>query len=222
MKPLVLFFAAAWFAASSVCADITLVQQVESESTGKAGTQVTLRAKDAKIRIDMGSEMSTISDSTSGTTTTLVHQTKMAMQMPPGVMKQMSEAIKDDDAAKPEEPQYKPTGRRETISGFACEEYEVTTQGKKILSWFTKDIPDAATIAASLKNIQANMPGIQTGSDAFERMPGFPVRTVIEVPGMDKTIITLISVSADPLEKEIFNVPDGYQTVTIPATLPTR
>ena len=40
----------------------------------------------------------------------------------------------------------KATGKKETINGYACEEYEVNANGGKMDLWITKDVPAAANV----------------------------------------------------------------------------
>ena len=76
-------------------ADLVLQQNVESAMIN--GT-ITTQIKGDKIRVDMPSSpqgaMSTIMDLSSGDSTTLLHQQKVAMKVPGAEIKQMAENLK--------------------------------------------------------------------------------------------------------------------------------
>jgi len=197
-------------------ADLTLTQQMETgQSSEKA--LIHTKIKDGKIRTDVGREMSAIIDSRTGDTTSLLHVQKAVVKLSGADIK-AAQAAATKDAATPEAPT--PTGRKETISGFECEEYVSTFNGQKIEVWLAKNVPDLDEIYSQLSALKSSGgPESQWFSDP--EFKGIPVRTVAEVPGGGAAVITLVSISRDPLPDSDFDIPNDYQELKMP-TIPGR
>ena len=203
--------------ASSGFADITIVQKLETADGDKLTDDITIHAADNKIRVDMGSEMSTISDDEKKKIVTLIHGQKMAMEMPAVVMDQMkarmASAVTGD--LKPES--FTPTGRKEKISGFECEEYTYSIQGQKVSSWFAKDLKENGEVAAAFKSLAKSSNPMASSLAQFDAMPGVPIRTIIDLPGAGVTTVTIEKISTDKIPSSVFAIPAGYKSMGMPA-----
>lgn len=202
---------------TSAFADLTLSQKIEQEG-GKEGEQtITLKIKDGKVRMDAGTQASTIIDIKTGDMQTLMHNQKMVMAVPGAMVKamqQMAQKQGDAGAGKVEVP--KATGRKETINGYACEEYEMTASGSKVTMWLTKDLPEAESM---LKQMAALSPenNIYAGMAEDHAISGFPMRSTIVGTDGKTTSVSVVGLSLDPLPAADFAAPSGYKPVAMPA-----
>lgn len=209
-KFLPLLFAAVL--ATAAHADLTITQKVQQEAQPAADLTVTMKIKGQKMRMDASPKVSTIIDLKSGDIQNLMHDQKMVMTIPGALMKSMQQAAAPA-AAGTEVP--KPTGNKETITGFACEEYILNSQGAKVNVWLTKDLPAAQKIMSEVAALSPNDP-FQLALKGQE-IDGFPLRTVIETPGGGKTTMTVLAVNESPLADSEFSVPSGYKAMQMPS-----
>ena len=198
--------------ATAAHADLTITQKVQQEAQPAADLTVTMKIKGQKMRMDASPKISTIIDLKSGDIQNLMHDQKMVMTIPGALMKSMQQAAAPA-AAGTEVP--KPTGNKETISGFACEEYTLNSQGAKVNVWLTKDLPAAQKIMSEVAALSPNDP-FQLALKGRE-IDGFPLRTVIETPGGGKTTMTVLAVNESPLADSEFSVPSGYKAMQMPS-----
>lgn len=205
-KPLLLLAAIAL--AATVRADLTVTEQ--SVADGKTVTSVT-KYKGDKVRMDATPEASVIFDLKSGEFVTLVHSQKAAMTMPGAAIKTMLNSAASE--IKMDAP--KATGNKETISGYECQEYVMNFNGGTIRMWLTDQLPAAQKLAADLAAL--------SGDGAFatlmknQSIPGYPLKTVMEVPNMPATTKTVVSILKEDLPDSDFKVPSGYKSVSMPA-----
>jgi hypothetical protein len=218
MKPLVTTLVACVLVASAR-ADLTITQQLKQDAPGGAkgmDTTLTMKVKGEKVRMDGLPQMSSIVDLKSGDVTSLSHAEKMVMTIPGAAVKQMADA-QAQQTPKLDPP--KATGKKDTIGGFACEEYETSLNGAKIQLWLTKDLPKVEEAMKKMAEMSAN-------TDPFQRVmkdqniSGFPMRTVMEMPGMGTLTMTVLSVSEDPIPDADFAVPADYKKVSMPGGMP--
>ncbi len=210
MKTHVLF---AFLALGIARADLTLTQQMETPQGGQPAL-VHTKIKDGKIRTDVGRDITAIIDSRTGDTTSLLHAQKAVVKLSGADIKAAQASLSKEAGETPEAP--KPTGRKETISGFECEEYVSTFNGQKIEVWLAKNVPDLDEIYEQLSALRASSgPESQWFTDP--NLKGIPIRTIAEVPGAGKATITLVSINRDPLPASDFEIPGGYQEIKMPA-----
>ncbi len=200
--------------ALNVHADLTITQKIQQEGQPAADMTVNMKIKDQKIRMDAGPQMSTIVDLKSGDMKTLLHDRKMVMTIPGSLIKSMQQAATSAGGGGAEEPM--PTGNKETINGFACEEYSLTAQGAKVNVWLTKDLPAAQKIMSEVTSLSPDSDPFQ-GALKGQKIDGFPMRTVIQMPGAGKATMTVVAVSESALDDAEFSVPSGYKTMQMPS-----
>jgi hypothetical protein len=202
--------------AAAAHADLTITQKVESEAQPDAGMTMTMKIKGKKVRMDVNPKVSTIMDVQSGDVQTLMHEQKVVMAISGDMVKNMRQAQQDamGDPSKAEVP--KPTGKKETITGFECEEYEATVNGIKMQMWLTQNLPAAQKVMDELASLSPNTDPFK-GLLKENKISGFPMKSVIETPDGKKTSITVVALSEAPLPESEFVVPSGYKAMQMPA-----
>jgi len=220
MKLLPVSFLLAAFATSAF-ADLTLSQKIEQEGQTQGDQIITLKIKDGKVRVDAGPQVSTIIEIKTGDMETLMHDRKMIMAVP-GVMvkamQKMAQQTLDGNTGKVEAP--KATGRKETINGYACEEYETTTNGSKVTMWLTKDLPEAESMLNQMATLSPES-NIYAGMGDKAAVSGFPMRSTMVDANGKVTSVTVVGLSQDPLPAADFSAPSGYKRMATP-TMPER
>lgn len=195
-------------------ADLTLIQELEKPGHGEKVVLET-KIKGTKVRTDMSEQASAILDTTTGDSVTLIHKQKMAMRVPAAMAKLAEQKILGDRADQ-EPPRPKPTGKKETINGFPCEEFVTEANGAKISIWATPANEQMKEVTAQLTKISSKM---NPFGEFFtgEGFDGFPIRTVVTTDNGLTTKMTLISLRSDELSDKEFEVPDDYREVAMPA-----
>ncbi|HRJ71780.1 MAG TPA: DUF4412 domain-containing protein [Terrimicrobiaceae bacterium] len=200
-------------ALATVRADLTVTQEFQQESPAQKMT-VTMKIKGDKVRMDGNPEVTTLIDVKSGDTKNLMHSQKKVMAIPGALIKQIQAAQSAGKSAdKIAEP--KATGRTETISGYACEEYEIDAEGTKIQVWLTKDLPAAQRVMSDLAKLSADADPLKGMLDG-EKLEGFPMKTVIQPASGGKATVTVVALNEDPLPEADFEVPKGYEAMQMP------
>ncbi len=207
MKKLLLILATAALAATAR-ADLTITEQVVQG--GKTTTSVT-KYKGDKVRMDATPEASVIFNLKTGDFVTLAHAQKAAMTMSGDAMKSMLNSAASE--IKMEPPQA--TGKKETISGYECQEYVMKVNGGTIHMWLTDQLPAAQKLAADLAALSGDGPFAAMMKS--QNIPGYPLKTVTEIPDMPTSTKTVVSLLKDDLPDSDFEVPKGYKSMAMPA-----
>ena len=202
-------------------ADLLITQKVEG--MGPAGMETTTKVKGDKMRVDATPEISVIVDVKSGDMINLMHAQKAYLKVSGDMAKAMMEQMKQGQGgAAAAKPELKPTGKKEAINGYACEEYLGTANGMKFNFMLTKALPNYEAALKQLADAMKNGPLAQQtqgmGLD-FGALPGFPLRTTLEVGGQKMTS-TVTNVSTALLPDADFNLPAGYQEMAMPSLTP--
>jgi len=200
-------------------ADITITQTV-SPGEGKPDMEVITKFKGDKLRVDTGNMVSAIVDGASGDVTTLIHGQKMYMVMPASVIQAMNSqaqaAAKFGGDGAGETPDLKPTGRTDTIEGMKAEEYEAAAQGSTMKVWITKDVPNLDSLMEQLSKFSKVSQQSQPGGIDYDKLPGFPVKTVVESPQLGQIETVVTSVEEGEVSESEFEMPSGYKKVEMP------
>jgi Domain of unknown function (DUF4412) len=186
----------------------------ELENAGQV-QQVTLKIKDAKVREDIGGQNSAIIDATTGETTLLLHPQKAFLKISPEQLKEQAKALKDLLGTKAENPgniELKPTGKRETIKGFATEEYTTNFNGAQLSIFIAKEFPNYQKIVEALYQVQSGpaMDVLRSMSIPPENYPGLPIRTTENIMGQ-KIVVILDSAEETDLPDTDFAIPSDYK-----------
>lgn len=200
----------------SAPADLTLVQKIEEG--GAQASEMTIKIKGDKSRVDATPELATIYDSKTGDALQLMKEQKAVMHMSAAKMKAAAEMMKAYSGQTQPTTRAKltPTGKKETINGYEAEEYTAENAAFKTSYWIAPKYPDGAAILKQLQVINSNAwdPG-NMGVPNFNDLPGLPIRTVIWMNGTQITS-TLVSVKQDPVSETEFTVPKEYKEVQMP------
>lgn len=121
-------------------------------------------------------------------------------------------------ANRPAESASKKTGERVTINGFACERY--ISKGAEGIeeTWITSQLGDLRTVFEEVtEGIAKAMKQQADDEDEIrEQVPeGVPILTRELSPGSDLSIQEIKSIKRQPVEARLFEIPDGYQKVTM-------
>jgi hypothetical protein len=201
-------------------ADLTLVQKIDGVGQDM---ETTTNIKPGKMRVDTSATV-VIMDLKTGSLTSLMPAEKKYMKIPSQMAQVVFDSMKKSQGDQtPAPPVPTPTGKKETINGFACEEYNFTYRGSKGTLWLTTALPGyqaalqemaaaftQGPMAAMVKNI---------GVD-FTALPGFPIRTVTELKPGDTITSTTVSVSTKPIPDAEFDIPAGYTEMKMPSLTP--
>ena len=215
MKLTCLTIIAVFSLAFSVRGDLTIVQKVEGVGPM---SEMTMKIKGDKARVEVGPQMTTIIDGKTGEALTLMHEQKMLMRISAEQAKAAAAAMGQSMAAGADAAPMKvtPSGKKETINGYETEEYTYESPAMKASYWVSKTYPNLESI---MKQLQAISSQATTASPAgmpdFRHFPGFPLRTNVSMGGQQFTT-TVTSVKHDPLSDTEFAAPQGYQEMKMP------
>jgi hypothetical protein len=185
---------------TSLRADLTIVQRVDEKGMSRENS---VMFKEGHARFDMSPAASMIWDIKSGELVKLVHAKKSYIKIPTDGM---SPATPKDGGLA-----LTPTGKKDTISGYAADEYAGTISGTKATVWLTKAGPDDAGL---IKEMSAFY-----GMD-LAALPGFPVRIVYESAPGETFSATLLSVTPKPIADSVFVIPADYKPMSAPVPTP--
>jgi hypothetical protein len=201
----------------SARADLTLVQKVDGPGPD---SQMTMKIKNDKARVDVNPQMTTIIDGKTGEMVNLMHDQKGVLRMSGDKMKAAIEMArqfsgKGEKKETSQKPKLVATGKKEIVGGFETEQYTFETPDFKATYWIAPKYPNGAAI---LKQLQSVNPGIWKTSNSsmpdYKEFPGLPIKTLVSVAGREITT-TLVSVNQDPVSDAEFTVPNDYKEVNL-------
>ncbi len=199
----------------SARADLIIVQKVEG--AGPA-SEMTMKLKGDKMRVDMTPQVSTIFDSKTGEMLQLMKDQKTVVRMSGEKMKAMANTMKkyNGQTQTVEKPKLTPTGKKETINGYEAEEFAVQSPTFKASYWLAFKYPDGVAILKQLQSLSSTAwDPSNTGVPNFNDLPALPIKTVVSVSGTQLTS-TLVSVKQDPVNDAEFVVPKDFKEVQMP------
>jgi hypothetical protein len=209
--PSLAFFTLVHFAG----AGLILVEEMDQTGGPMPGkTEMTITASGDKARVDLGKQISSIVDSKTGTVTSLMHEQKMAMQLPEGTFDSIKKAGEAEKGKS--KPELKPTGKKETINGFACEEYLGKIKGMDVTFWVTKEVKNQKEILDQLSNLSGGTDPFQGALASGEDFPGFPIRTIMKTPELGTMTMTVVSIKNEDVPDSAFDIPADYQAISMP------
>lgn len=197
-----------------VRADLTILQEISSPDNPKSATVTTTKCKGDKLRVDVAATASMIIDGKKGEMISLVHQQKLAIPMSQAVQKMASQLA--EKGASPDLVQLQPTGRKETLIGFSCEEYTGTISGQKAAVWTTKDVPEYEEISQQFLSLSPQLRQYQGPLAGNAALQGFPLLTELTSADGKTTTIRVQAVSRDAIADSVFKIPDGYRKMELP------
>jgi hypothetical protein len=206
MKAKVLLGIALAFAATSIArADIVIEQTIESSV--QPTSKMTMKIKGTKLRTDVGDQMTSIVDTATFDSVTLMHPNKTIIKGNGDQLKAAAAAAAQDLGVKPVD-----TGKTEKVGGYKCSVWTVDVAGSTITIWATKDYPDYAAIKAEF-DTQTKASGLTNHHMAA--IDGMVLKTVANIGGTSITT-TLNSARKTPVDDSEFVTPDGYTEMKLP------
>ena len=207
--------------------------QASPGAIATAATNMTIRIKGDKARIDAPPKLTTIFDRSSGELINLLNDQKIVERVPPAKMKAIADTLNSSANNKPpsQKPKLNPTGQREMIDGYDTDQYTYDGPDFKATYWIAPNYPNGAAILAQLQSIKSELwDAANTKMPDFRDFPGLPIRMQVIVgkpshagahiggiPDHPTEIIsTVTGVSLDPIPDSEFTVPVDFKEMQLP------
>jgi hypothetical protein len=181
-----------------------------------------MKIKGDKIRADITSgpagPLSSIIDSATGESITLLHAQKMAMKSTGDQVKQAVEMAKKfaGGPSGPSTVKPKPTGQKEKVGDYECEIWTWAEGNLSTRYWISSNHPQAAVLKDLEKKMRKTALGAsQIGPDTTE-LAGVPLKTESDSNG-SKTTMSINSVKEAAVEAKDFETPADYQSMAMPS-----
>jgi len=204
-----------------------------SPSTAAAATNMTIKVKGDKARIDAPSQITAIFDGTTGELINLLNDQKTVVRISPDKMRAVADMLNKfgNDKAGSQKPTLTPTGQRETINGYDTEQYTYNGPDFKATYWIAPNYPNGAAVLAQLQSIKSEFwDAANTKMPDFRDFPGLPIRMRMIVAtensagghgaggsGHPMEITTTITgVSLDSVPDSQFTVPADFKETKLP------
>ena len=245
MKTAIYSLVLAFFVILPVRADLTIVystmvepasqaQKAQATSDGTvAGTNMTIRIKGDKARIDASPQMTAIFNGRTGELINLLNDQKTLIRFSPDKMRAIVDMLKtfSSNKAGSNKPRLTPPGQKETINGYDTEQYTYDGPDFKATYWIAPNYPNGAAVLAQLQSIKSELwDAANTKMPDFRDFPGLPIRMSMIVgkknhagehdasPSGHPTEITsnVTNVSLDSIADSQFAVPPGFKETKLP------
>lgn len=205
MKILVLFLLLA-----TARADWTITQKAEG---GINSSQMTLRIKGDKARLDVSTQISVLTDLATGDSTTLNHTSRVFLRIPASEAAKMRDAALGlKDGAAIAAPALTPTGRKEKLGEHECEVFTWALGELKVTDWIAAGYSNYLPILTVLARFQnaGLAKAAQPLMPPLESFPGMVIKREMNHRGTITTT-TLLSAKEAPLDAKLFDVPGDYK-----------
>ncbi len=196
--------------------DLTIVQEVVGSG---AVSQITIKLKGDKVRVEVTPQVTTIIENKSGDMLTLMNRERKFLRISAEKSKaiaEMASKYAGKTQAAPETAKLTSTGRKEMINGYEAEEYVREAASFKASYWVASKYPDSAAI---VKQLQAIIPAawndVAKGMLDYRDFPGLPLRTKVQTNGKE-IVSTITTIKQDALSEEEFSIPKDFQEMKIP------
>ncbi len=233
------------FVVLPVRADLTIVYSttVQPASHGQkaqptptavaAATNMTIKVKGDKARIDASPQITAIFDGTSGELINLLNDQKTIVRISPDKMRAIADMLNQfsSNKAGSDKPRLTPTGQREMINGYDTEQYSYEGPDFKATYWIAPNYPNGAAVLAQLQSIKSELwDAANTKMPDFRDFPGLPIRMRMIVgkanpadshggsaPDHPTEITsTITGVSLDSIADSVFTVPSNFKETKLP------
>lgn len=219
MKTFLATAAAAFVLTLTASADWVIESKIENP---QMNTNTITKIKGDKVRTDIASgpmgAMSSIIDTATGDSTQLIHGQKMAMKTSAAQMKQAMEMAKQMSGVKGDAAATKPqaSGQKEKVGEYDCEIWTWSAGEASAKFWVATNHPQAAALREMEKKMRGGaLGGFQSGPDTAA-LPGPPIKTETTAMGV-KTTMTILSIKEQAVDAKEFEVPAGYNAMSMPA-----
>src|SRR6266496_1973426 len=227
-----------------VHADLTIVysttvqpashnQKVQAAPTAvAAGSNMTIKVKGDKARIDVSPQVTAIFDGQTGELINLLNDQKTIVGITPDKMRAIADKLNKFGSNKgSDKPRLTPTGQREMINGYDTEQYTYEGPDFKATYWIAPNYPNGAAALAQLQSIKSELwDAANTKMPDFRDFPGLPIRMRMLVgkqnpagehaaSGLEHPIeitSTVTGVSLDSVADGQFTVPANFKERKLP------
>jgi hypothetical protein len=169
-------------------------------------TDMTYFIKDGKIKIDVEAESksSIIYDTKKQTMLIIMPEQKMYMDMP------VTPA--EESEADEKKGEFKKTGEKKDILGYASEKWVYKDEENNIESWLTKEIGSFVFFSNPMEKSEKTDWQTKLHAEGY-----FPLLMIVkDDKGKVTTNMEVISVEKQSLSSDMFTPPAGYQKISIP------
>ncbi|MFL6585104.1 MAG: DUF4412 domain-containing protein [Chthoniobacterales bacterium] len=206
-------FALGLCAIATARADLTIDQEVQGAGPV---SQMFIRIKGDKTRVDASPQVSTIIDAKSGDMLNLMNEQKKYMRISGEQAKAMMQTAMQSVPKNNDKPKLTATGKKETINGFETQEYTSETPQGTSHYWIAPSYPEGAAVLKQLQSIAPQAWGISSSAaPAYADFPGVPLRTEIAIGGKE-IVSTIKSIKQDALPDTLFSPPADFQEMKMP------
>jgi hypothetical protein len=197
-----------------------------------AATNMTIKVKGDRARIDASPQITTIFDGRTGELITLLNDQKTVVRISPDKMRAIADMLNkfSSNKAGSEKPRLTSTGQREMINGYDTEQYTCDGADFKATYWIAPNYPNGAAVLAQLQSIKSEFwDAANTKMPDFRDFPGLPVRMRMIVgkenagghgasaPGHPTEITsTVTGISLDSIADSQFSVPADFKETKLP------
>jgi hypothetical protein len=194
-------------------ADLTVIQKVEE---GGSVREMTTKVRGDKVRLEVTPQITTIMNSKSGETLTLLNDQKKFIRIDAEKTKAILGMASKYTGTSTEKPKLTPTGKKDKVNGYDVEEYVSETPSFKASYWIASNYPDSARIMKQLQAMtSAAWMGIAKGTLDYRDFPGIPLRTQATLEGKE-IMTTITAIKQDALTEEDFSTPEDFQEMKMP------
>ena len=228
-----------------VRADLTIVysttvepanhnQKVQPTPTAVvAGSNMTIKVKADKARIDVSPQVTVIFDGQTGELINLLNDQKTIVRISSDKMRAIADMLNKFSSNKTgsDKPRLTPTGQREVINGYETEQYTYEGPDFKATYWIAPNYPNGTAVLAQLQSIKSELwDAANTKMPDFRDFPGLPIRMRMIVgkenpagehgaSGLGHPIeitSTVTGVSLDSIADSQFTVPANFKERKLP------
>src|SRR5438876_8802092 len=149
-----------------------------------AATNMTIKVKGDKARIDASPQVTAIFDGRTGELINLLNDQETIVRISPDKMRAIADMLNkySSNKANSDKPRLTPTGQRETINGYDTEQYSYEGPDFKATYWITTNYPNGAAVLAQLQSIKSELwDAANTKMPDFRDFPGLPIRMCMTV-----------------------------------------
>src|SRR5947208_352374 len=116
---------------------VTQGQNAQATASLLGATNMTIKVKGDKARIDASPQVTTIFDGRTGELINLLNDQKTVVRISPDKMRAIADMLNQfsSNKANSDKPRLKPTGQRETINGYDTEQYTYDGPDFKATYW---------------------------------------------------------------------------------------
>jgi hypothetical protein len=202
-------------------------------STVSTATNMTIKVKGDKARIDASPQITAIFDGKTGELINLLNDQKTVVRISPDKMRAIADMLNkfSNNNAGSQKPRLMPTGQREVINGYDAEQYTYDRPDFKATYWIAPKYPNGAAALTQLQSIKSELwDAANTKMPDFRDFPGLPIRMSMVVgkvnPGAGQGVgfsehpteitSTVSAVSLDPIPDSQFTVPADFKETKLP------